>query len=353
MVWRIPENQEDYATSKPLLTYTEHKNRVTGCLFHPTASNLIATASADRTIKVWDIESGKTHFDLTQFEDVIQSYAFNHQGTRIGSTSRDKMLRVFDVRMSKCVIEAKAHDSVKGSRIVWAGDSNYGIITTGFSRSAQREVSSWDIRNLDSAIQTEMLDTSPGIMMPYFDRETSVLFLAGKGDSTVTFFEYEAGKLFRLNSYQSKEPQRSICFMPKHCMKTTNNEIARMYKVHSNLIEPVSFIVPRRNANFQSDIYPDSLAPVAACSLLEFIEGNSPNPVLWNMEKSTVAQKSPLIVGDPPAPQVCHFSESAVSSGKSTPLNSFEMERESYLEKIAQQAKRIQELEELVEQLKQ
>jgi hypothetical protein len=65
-------------------------------------------------------------------------------------------------------------------------------------------------------------------------------------DGNIRYFEYESDDLFLLSEYKSTEPQRGIAFMPKYALNAHDCEVARAFKVTSNLIEPISFIVPRR-----------------------------------------------------------------------------------------------------------
>lgn len=46
-----------------------------------------------------------------------------------------------------------------------------------------------DIRNLSQTQKTLELDCSTGILMPLFDPDTNMLFLAGKGDTTILYME--------------------------------------------------------------------------------------------------------------------------------------------------------------------
>lgn len=46
-----------------------------------------------------------------------------------------------------------------------------------------------DVRNLSQTQKTLELDCSTGILMPLFDADTNMLFLAGKGDTTILYME--------------------------------------------------------------------------------------------------------------------------------------------------------------------
>jgi len=52
-----------------------------------------------------------------------------------------------------------------------------------------------------------------------------------------------------ISMFQSKDSQRSLCYIPKRCVDVNICEVMRFYKIVSaktNTIKPVSFTVPRK-----------------------------------------------------------------------------------------------------------
>ena len=70
--------------------------------------------------------------------------------------------------------------------------------------------------------------------------------VAGKGDGTIRYFEYENDNLYALDEHKSSDPQRGMCFVPRRAVSTTDCEIARAYKLTTCAVEPIAFIVPRK-----------------------------------------------------------------------------------------------------------
>lgn len=90
---------------------------------------------------------------------------------------------MFDPRAGSAPIRvADGHAGVKGSRVAWLGD-NDRIVTTGFSKTSDRQVKIWETANL-TEVRGLTLDQSSGVMMPFYSEANDLLFLAGKGDGT-------------------------------------------------------------------------------------------------------------------------------------------------------------------------
>jgi WD40 repeat protein len=181
MIWSVPEElgEPESPDIEPVAKLNGHGRKVGHVLFHPVADNVLASSSADLTIKLWDIEKGVEKQELKGFLDFVQSMSWNWNGSLLATTCRDKKLRIFDVRSNKIVQEASSHQGIKGSRVAWLGDTER-IVTTGFSKMSDRQVYVWDSAQLEKPIRNIMLDTSSGIVMPFYDEDTKILYLAGK-----------------------------------------------------------------------------------------------------------------------------------------------------------------------------
>ncbi|EPZ31343.1 DUF1900-domain-containing protein [Rozella allomycis CSF55] len=289
MVWNIPEGGLTENCSTPALTLSGHGRKVNNVLFHPTAENVLASSSFDLTVKLWDIEKGQQKVELVGHLEFVQSMSWNWTGSLLATTSKDKKLRIFDVRSAKMVQEVEAHPGVKGSRCVWLGDSDR-IATTGFSKTSDRQLAIWDYNNLTNPLKLENLDTSSGVIMPFYDNDTNLLFLAGKGDGNIRYFEVvnDDPFIYYVSEYKSSEPQRGLGFLPKRGVNVNEIEVCRAFKVNTNMIEPISFKVPRKSDSFQADLFPDTIGDKAPLTADEFFDGKDAKPILISLEKGFV-----------------------------------------------------------------
>ncbi|KAG5302390.1 coronin-like protein crn1 [Histoplasma capsulatum G186AR] len=283
-LWRVPENftlhtdAEEIADVAPVGKLSGHPRKVGHVLFNPAAENVLASSSGDYTVKIWDIESGSSKLTLKHAE-VIQSLSWSANGSMLVTTSRDKKLRFWDVRQEKPAHETAGHSGAKNSRAVWMGEHDR-VATTGFSKMSDRQLALWDIRAPREPINGfKSLDSISGVCMPFWDDGTQCLYLAGKGDGNIRYFEYENDKFEYLSEYKSADPQRGIAFMPKRGVNMHDNEVVRALKtVNDTYIEPISFIVPRRAEMFQDDIYPPTTGLKPAMSAAEWFDGKEALP---------------------------------------------------------------------------
>ncbi|KAI0969336.1 hypothetical protein F4678DRAFT_463597 [Xylaria arbuscula] len=309
MLWHVPQgfslftDAEEPSDVAPFAKLTGHSRKVGQVLFNPAAENILASASGDLSIKLWDI-GPETAVHTLRHPDIVQSLTWNADGTLLATTSRDKKLRVWDVRQERPAHESAGHEGAKNSRAVWLGEHNR-FATTGFSKMSDRQLALWEPGNPNPIGGFTVLDSISGVCMPFWDDGSNCLYLAGKGDGNIRYFEYENDKFEFLSEYKSPDPQRGIAFLPKRGVNVHENEVMRAFKtVNDAYIEPISFTVPRRAETFQSDIYPPCVGNKPAVTSQEWLGGKSGVPSKIDFE-SIYEGKAPVEVASdykPPAP---------------------------------------------------
>lgn len=286
-LWSIPEGGLTETMRDAVQNLTGHKRKVGTVNWHPTASNVLATSSTDYTVKLWDVEKGQAGNTVEGHGNIIQNVAWNYDGSQLVSSCKDKKVRVLDPRSNAIVGDVAAHDGVKGCRAIFLGNTGK-ILTVGFSKTSDRQYAVWDPSNLSTPLCSENIDTASGQLMPFYDNDTGVLFLSGKGDGNVRYYEFadDATKLYYLSQYTSSVPARGMCALSKLGCKTAKCEIARLLKLTPSTMEPISFQVPRKGAEdvFQDDIYPPTAEPVPTVSADEWFSGKTVAPRLISLE---------------------------------------------------------------------
>ncbi|KAI8812140.1 WD40-repeat-containing domain protein [Cladochytrium replicatum] len=75
----------------------KHSDTVTAILFHPIEHYLLLSASADMSVKMWDVRSGEMVKDWGGHQDMILDLAITPDGTKFVTTSDDGTALVFAI----------------------------------------------------------------------------------------------------------------------------------------------------------------------------------------------------------------------------------------------------------------
>ncbi|KAI6041861.1 microtubule binding protein [Pisolithus marmoratus] len=329
LLWKVPDGLFDDWTSDgweprdldPVERVEVSPRKVGQVLWHPTAANVLATASGDYCVRLWDLaDPARPRVTLTGHGDTIQSLAFNMTGSTVATTCRDRKLRLFDARASGDPVRiTDGHGGIKGARVVWMGDGDR-IATTGFSKMSDRQVGIWETGGLAN-VKTITLDQSAGVVMPFWS-DNGILFLAGKGDGNIRYYEYESDTLYALAEHKTAEPQRGMCFLPRRALDVSGCEIARAFKVANSGVEPIAFIVPRKSDSFQSDIYPPALSSEPSLTAAEFFAGKTAPVNLVSLEHGVVFASDNVPSRGPPPVTVASMVVSTAPAPELTITNS-------------------------------
>uniref|UniRef100_A0A671Y961 Coronin n=1 Tax=Sparus aurata TaxID=8175 RepID=A0A671Y961_SPAAU len=291
MIWEIPDGGLTTSLTDPVVKLDGHSKRVGILSWHPTAHNVLMSAACDNVVILWNVARGEEVVRIdTVHTDLIYSACWNRDGSRILTACKDKFLRVLDPRKGTVLLEKeKPHEGSRPIRAVFVSDGK--ILTTGFSRMSERQVALWDPKNFGEPLTLQELDTSSGVLLPFFDPDTGVVYLCGKGDSSIRYFEItdEAPYVHYLSMYSSKESQKGIGSMPKRGLEVNKCEITRFYKLHERKCEPIVMTVPRKSDLFQEDLYPDTIGPEPSVEADEWFQGKDAPPIMISLKDGFVA----------------------------------------------------------------
>lgn len=137
------------------------------------------------------------------------------------------------------------------------------------------------------------VDSASGVLLPFYDNDTGVLFLGGKGDGNIRYYEIvdESPYIYYLTEYKSNAASRGLAMFPKRSVNVSECEIARFLKVTPSSLEPISFNVPRKSDVFQDDIYPDTFGGEPSITASDFFAGKNAKPKLISLKGGFVAKE--------------------------------------------------------------
>jgi coronin-1B/1C/6 len=283
-IWAIPNEGLSEPLREEAVKLVQHEKRALLVSWHPTAEHVLASAGADNMIFLWKVDSAEILVSIDCHSDLPLSISWNLNGSLFATTCKDKTLRVINPRNGKVIAEKeKAHEGNKSSKCIFLKTGK--VFTLGFSKRCDRQYALWDPKSMDKALTHEEIDQAAGVLFPFYDAESDIIYVAGKGDTSIRYFEVNDDEPYvhYLNMYQSQNSQRGLGFMPKRGCDSNKNEIARFFKLSSNKCEPVSFTVPRKAETFQKDLYPPCISSTPALSAEEWFSGKDKNPIMMQM----------------------------------------------------------------------
>lgn len=278
-LWSVTGGRIHEEIHSPVTTLVGHAKKVQLLDFHPSASYVLGSAGQDKSIKVWGIERGTAELSFNDVADSVVSLKWSPHGHTLGFATKDKMARGLDPRSNRVNFEFLAHDGSKPSKLNWINE--HTLVTCGFSKTADRQLAFWDLRNQGNSLKSLNIDQSSGVIAPHFDADNGLLYVYGKGDGNIRYYEIvgDSNYLYYVESFKSTTPCKGVSFLPKHAVDTSVCEVMRAVKLTNNSVDFISFRVPRKSEAFQDDIYPDCLANVPAMSANQWFGGANTPPV--------------------------------------------------------------------------
>ncbi len=169
-----------------LLSFEGHTRRVKSVAVSPNGK-LLASASDDLTVKVWDLTSGQERFTLKGHTNTVRSVAFSADGTRLATASEDSTLKVWDTTSGEESLTLKGHRSYVTS-VAFSPDGKWLA-----SASADQSVKVWDATS-GVALLTLKGHTS-AVTSVAFDVDGKRLASASaRGDLTVRVWDATTGQ---------------------------------------------------------------------------------------------------------------------------------------------------------------
>lgn len=289
----FPEEGLTENIEKAVATLEGHSKKVGVLRFHPTANNILASAAFDNVVKIWNVEAQTTAIDFEEHGDVIQSLEWNADGSQLATHGKDKKIRVFDPRDKKAVATCDGFAGTKKASVLWASNQEK-LLGVGFGKTSARQYGIWDPKKLDTPLAIAEFDQNPGVQIPFYDPDNSILYLAGKGDASIRYFELTKEKpyLFALSEFRDTKSQQGVAWVPKRALDTSKCEIALCMRLMKEAVIPISFTVPRKSDLFQKDLFPDTYAGEPSMEANDYLKGENKEPKLRSMKPGTEQTKT-------------------------------------------------------------
>jgi WD40 repeat protein len=117
----------DVATGEEVLTLRGHKLAVLGVAFSPDGTRL-ASGACDQTVRVWDAAAGRQLLCLEGHAGPVRGVAFSPDGRRLASTDREGVVKVWDLETRRGVLSVQG---VGGWCVAWGRDGRHLAANSG------------------------------------------------------------------------------------------------------------------------------------------------------------------------------------------------------------------------------
>ncbi|NXC97615.1 CORO7 protein, partial [Certhia familiaris] len=189
-LWRIPEGGLQETLQEPEAVLRGHTEKIYSIRFHPMASDLLVSSSYDMTVRIWELNAGREVLCLQGHTDQIFSMAWSLDGKKLATVSKDGRIRLYEPRhSSQPQQEGPGPEGGRGARLVWVCGGDY-LLVSGFDSRSERRILLYQAQALsEGPLSVLGLDVAPSTLLPFYDEDTSVVFLTGKGDTRVFLYE--------------------------------------------------------------------------------------------------------------------------------------------------------------------
>ncbi|KAI3729309.1 hypothetical protein L6452_17963 [Arctium lappa] len=181
-----------------------HLGWVRSIAFDPS-NQWFCTGSADRTIKIWDVGSGRLRLTLTGHIEQVRGLAVSSRHTYMFSAGDDKQVKCWDLEQNKVIRSYHGHRS--GVYCLALHPTNDVLLTGG--RDSVCRV--WDIR---SKMQIHALSGHRDTVCSVFTRSTDPQIVTGSHDSTIKFWDLRYGGRTMATLTHHKKSVRAFAHHP-------------------------------------------------------------------------------------------------------------------------------------------
>ncbi len=166
---------------------TGHRGPITHVALHPTYT-ILASASEDSMIKIWDFETQQYERTLKGHTQVVTAISFNPNGSYMASSSSDMSIKIWELQDYTCTKTLRGHEhTVSDVQFTASGDE---VVTC----SRDQTIKTWDCKSgFCTKTLTGHLDWVRCLSISLDD----VYIASGCSDSSIHVWAKESGQVVK------------------------------------------------------------------------------------------------------------------------------------------------------------
>ncbi len=221
----------DAATGQELELLTGHTARVKCVAFSPDGK-MLASGSADNTIRLWDTQA-RTHLKtLNGHTDTVLSVVFSSDGTSLASGSTDNTLRLWDAQTGELQKTLKGHTN--GILSVVFGPNGKTLASGGEDNTLRL----WDAQTGTLQKTLNLIEHTEETTEMAFSPDGRTLASLGSDfgwDTPIRLWDVETGELQKTLKGQERDVVYDMAFSPdgKTFASAMNNGTVRLWDVQT------------------------------------------------------------------------------------------------------------------------
>ena len=206
------ETPTETATESQTINYTKftclktlvgHSNYVESVAYSPDGTKIIS-CSEDKTIKIWNANTGECLKILEGHSVDVKSVAYSPDGKRIISGSIDRTIKIWNANTGECLQTLKGHTGIVRS-VSYSPDGKRII-----SGSWDKTIKIWDA-NTGECLQTLMGHSECVLSVAYSPDGTKIV--SGSDDKTIKIWDANTGQCLETLKGHSNKIE-SVAYSP-------------------------------------------------------------------------------------------------------------------------------------------
>ncbi|KAE9455194.1 hypothetical protein C3L33_12895, partial [Rhododendron williamsianum] len=176
----------------------------------------------DRTIKIWDVGTGRLKLTLTGHIEQVRGLAVSNKHTYMFSAGDDKQVKCWDLEQNKVI--RSYHGHLSGVYCL-ALHPTIDILLTGGRDSVCRV---WDIR---SKMQIHALSGHENTVCSVFTRPTDPQVITGSHDTTIKFWDLRYGKTMVTLTHHKKSVRAMALHPTENCFASASADNIKKFNL--------------------------------------------------------------------------------------------------------------------------